>query len=249
MKVRIFDLDNCISNDERRIKNIDWHEPDIEKRYARYHAELLDDSFHNGHLFGADSVVIFTARPMVHAPATISWLERNGIDFTHLFMRESNDTRSSVELKRSQLSALLATHEVCTEDIMCAYDDREDVVQMYRELGLNAQVLKIHDTCAYTKPAATKTAADILADMADTYRERNKIYGDNYKRVGHIMTALHPIGIELKTAEDHELFHLWSLMIVKLSRFAVSGLTHEDSVHDLCVYGAMVEAILKGRRK
>lgn len=95
--------------------------------------------------------------------------------------------------------------------------------------------------------SAHKSAADILGDMAETYRQRNAVYGNNFRLVGDVMKALHPKGVQLHSAEDHELFHLWSLVIVKLSRFATSGLKHEDSVHDSAVYCAMIEAILKER--
>ena len=33
-------------------------------------------------------------------------------------------------------------------------------------------------------------ADKILDSMAETFRERNKVYGDNYKSVGAVMTAL-----------------------------------------------------------
>jgi hypothetical protein len=89
-----------------------------------------------------------------------------------------------------------------------------------------------------------KDAADILAEMADTYRERNKIYGDNYKRVGAVMAAMFPAGVELYTADDYNKWHLFELIIVKLTRFANSGLTHQDSIHDAAVYAAMVESLI-----
>lgn len=90
-------------------------------------------------------------------------------------------------------------------------------------------------------------AGMILDEMADTFRERQKVYKDNYRKVGPVMIALHPDGVSLSTVEDHEFFHLYSLLIVKLTRFATSDLTHVDSLHDLCVYGSMLEAILKER--
>ena len=90
-----------------------------------------------------------------------------------------------------------------------------------------------------------KTAADILAEMADTYRERNKVYGDNYKRVGDVMMALFPEGVTINTKEQFNVWHLFELMVVKLTRFANSGLTHEDSIHDLAVYAAMVESLIR----
>ena len=47
-----------------------------------------------------------------------------------------------------------------------------------------------------------KDAGSILVEMGETFRERNKVYGDNYKRVGEVMNALFPDGVELKTVED-----------------------------------------------
>lgn len=88
-----------------------------------------------------------------------------------------------------------------------------------------------------------KNAADILADMAETFRERNKVYGDNYKRVGDVMIALFPNGVNISTAEEFNKWHLFELMIVKLTRFANSNLTHIDSIHDCAVYAAMVQSL------
>lgn len=92
-------------------------------------------------------------------------------------------------------------------------------------------------------------AADILAEMADTYRERNKVYGDNYKRVGDVMAAMFPDGVQLRTAEEYNVWHLFELMVVKMTRFANSGLSHEDSIHDLAVYAAMVESLIRKGNK
>lgn len=100
-----------------------------------------------------------------------------------------------------------------------------------------------------TEEILPPTAASILDAMAETYRERNKVYGDNFRRVGPVMSELHPDGVLLRTPQEHEVFHLWSLIIVKLTRFATSGLTHEDSIHDAGVYAAMIESILKERKK
>mgnify|MGYP000906802733 FL=1 len=97
------------------------------------------------------------------------------------------------------------------------------------------------------KVSFKKDAGTILDEMADTFRERQKVYKDNYRKVGPVMVALHPDGVSLSTVGDHEFFHLYSLLIVKLTRFATSDLTHIDSLHDLCVYGSMLDAILKER--
>lgn len=91
--------------------------------------------------------------------------------------------------------------------------------------------------------APTKNGADVLQEMADTFRERNKVYGDNYKSVGNVMAALFPGGIALVMPDDFNRWHLFELIVVKLTRFANSGLTHIDSIHDAAVYAAMVESL------
>ena len=91
--------------------------------------------------------------------------------------------------------------------------------------------------------APSKNAADVLSKMAETFRERNSLYGNNYKMVGPIMNIFWPDGVPSELVVKDQ-FHLFELIIVKLSRFAISNLTHEDSIHDSSVYGAMIEAIL-----
>lgn len=90
----------------------------------------------------------------------------------------------------------------------------------------------------------SKTGADILQAMAETYRERNLVYGDNFKMMGPLMVSLFPNGVTLKTEQDFVNFHLLDWICGKLTRFASSGQTHMDSIHDLAVYAAMLEAEL-----
>ena len=88
-------------------------------------------------------------------------------------------------------------------------------------------------------------AAEILEEMARTFRERNEVYGDNYKNVGAVMKSLFPGNVNLNSVDDYNMWHLFGLMIVKITRFANSGLTHKDSIHDAAVYAAMVESLVK----
>lgn len=91
-----------------------------------------------------------------------------------------------------------------------------------------------------------KTADAILAESAKTFKARRAVYGDNWKRAGAVMAAMFPDGIVLRTADDHNSFHIFSLMVVKLTRYAVSldrGEFHQDSIHDNTVYSAMLEMI------
>ena len=90
----------------------------------------------------------------------------------------------------------------------------------------------------------TKTALDIMEEMAATFRERNRTYGDNYRNVGKVMAAFFPDGIYLRTADDFLRWQLMEQVAIKLTRFAVSGLVHVDSIHDSAVYAAMTESVL-----
>lgn len=90
---------------------------------------------------------------------------------------------------------------------------------------------------------AATTAGDVMESMAETFRERNAEYKDNFKMVGPIMKILFPDGVPAELLGSHQ-FHLFELKVVKLSRFAISGLQHLDSIHDDGVYSAMIESIL-----
>lgn len=91
------------------------------------------------------------------------------------------------------------------------------------------------------------TAADVLQEMANTFRERNAVYGSNYRMVAKLMAVLFSEGVPPDLVVQDQ-FHLFELMLVKISRYAISGLTHIDSVHDLAVYGAMCEAINREKK-
>ena len=87
-------------------------------------------------------------------------------------------------------------------------------------------------------------ATTLLHKMADLFAERNAVYKDNFRMVGKIMAAMFPEGIELKTPEDHNKFHLFMLAIVKLTRYAINYQGgHKDSLEDMIVYLSMVAAL------
>jgi len=293
-KFAIWDLDNCLSDDRARIPLIDWPQTNPEERYGVYHAACFDDPVGNFAVFAryldAGHVPVFlTARPARRRTETLAWIAaRLNCREPILMMRNNGDNRPSVELKREMLHSL-PEYGVALKDVVAAYDDRPDVVAMYKKEGIaGAAVLAIHDVCAYTppqqeefrarwmareaasivqqiddtllrnhgmkvgrtegfnfvqSPVVTKTAADILGEMAETYRERNAVYGDNFKRVAKLVDVLFPDGVPSKLVSNDQ-WHLFELVLVKLSRYAISNLSHEDSIHDLAVYAAMCESIL-----
>ena len=155
MKFRILDLDNCISDDEWRIPFINWSEKNPTERYKAYHSGCGLDEFKNQHLVNeredGDLILIFTARPESVLKQTMEWLKRNVPATFMLCMRNDNDNSSSVEVKRKFLLEFKEFAPTIFENIKVAYDDKEDVVQMYRSFGIEAHVVSIHNTSAYQK--------------------------------------------------------------------------------------------------
>lgn len=90
----------------------------------------------------------------------------------------------------------------------------------------------------------SKSPHQLLREGAETFEQRNKVYGDNYTRVGKALAALFPAGLVLRTPDDHNRFQIFNLIVVKLSRYCVNwDEGHQDSIHDAMVYCAMLEAI------
>ena len=59
------------------------------------------------------------------------------------------------------------------------------------------------------------------------------------------MTSLFPNGVVLKTEEDYNIWHLFELLVVKITRFANSELKHQDSIHDTCKFmQQMIEGMI-----
>lgn len=266
MKAVIFDLDNCLADDAWRIKLTDWSQTNPEKRYALYHSACRKDKTNPVSLGvfnrfkDTHRIFFFTARPVDVEEETRHWIDCNLTHEYNLIMRNKGDHRPSVQLKREMVASLPEYGVNHNDEVECAYDDREDIVAMYREQGIPATVLKIHDVCAYTPPAqptpvaapvaAPKetTAADVLQSMAETFRERNALYKNNFAMVPKLVATMFPEGVPSELVLTAQ-WHLFELKLVKLCRFAISGLTHKDSIHDDAVYSALIESILINNAK
>lgn len=95
------------------------------------------------------------------------------------------------------------------------------------------------------KPTRASTVANILSESVKTHSKRNAVYGNNYIHAGAALAALFPDGITLLTPADHERMVIFSLIVVKLTRYAVMWNEggHKDSIHDTIVYSAILEEI------
>ena len=153
MKYKIFDLDNCISDDGWRIPRIDWRATNPDKRYDVYHQLApFDMAKHLDVIRQVEGeLIIFTARPLSIRASTEEWLRRRDLVPKVMIMRNPGDHRGSTMIKESMLSEL-HWYDVDVKDVTAAFDDREDIVKMYRSHSIDAHLLAIHDKCAYTAP-------------------------------------------------------------------------------------------------
>ncbi len=77
-------------------------------------------------------LVIVSARPENYRPLTEQWLFWNGIEFDRLIMRPEKDYRPDTEIKKEILALLISEGR----EITFVVDDRDSVVEMWRENGI-----------------------------------------------------------------------------------------------------------------
>ena len=89
------------------------------------------------------------------------------------------------------------------------------------------------------------TVPELLRSGAQTYEERNRIYGDNYKQAGALLKVLFPDGLPPMDADGWNRFGVWLMVFGKAVRYAaqLQNGGHKDSAHDAMVYAAMLEEL------
>src|SRR6188472_2513279 len=81
-----------------------------------------------------------------------------------------------------------------------------------------------------------------LHELATLYKLKNSLYGDSYKQTGHLLQALFPDGILLKTPEDHNRFAILVIMMSKFNRYCnnFDNVNEPDHMKDISVYASML---------
>ena len=139
-KIIIFDLDGTLALiDERRKistkknKKIDWdvffNPKNIQLDKPNFPViETLNSLKEKGF-----KIFILSGRLDTTKEATLNWLNNNAVKFDKLQMRENTPQSkyiSDVELKQNWLS------EIGKENVLCVFDDRNKLVDMWRKNGL-----------------------------------------------------------------------------------------------------------------
>jgi hypothetical protein len=89
------------------------------------------------------------------------------------------------------------------------------------------------------------TVPERLNLLAELYKQRQKLYGNNYKLIGDAFTALFPNGLTLKSPEDFNRFSLFVQILTKMTRYGqmFSKGGHTDSLNDMAVYAQMLQEL------
>lgn len=77
-------------------------------------------------------IIFVTARDDSCFNDTYTWLTHNCPPFVKLYMRKTGDKRRDSEVKKE----IYETQIKPNYDVLCVFDDRNQVVEMWRELGL-----------------------------------------------------------------------------------------------------------------
>jgi len=152
-RIVIFDLDGCLTKDQWRRATIPEgaRQP---KEFELYHSMCdRDEPNQNAidrlesHIQNGDMIAIATARPSLPdvGQKTVEWIKshtslKDPNSFI-LMMRNPNDDRSAVDVKREMAGYIKHYADKMALQIAVAYDDRDDVKQMWLSEGIPAAVL------------------------------------------------------------------------------------------------------------
>jgi hypothetical protein len=87
------------------------------------------------HIIGATGrygIVVMSGRDEICRPETVDWLVRHRVHYAQLFMRPRDDFRKDSIVKAELFHTFVEPHY----DVAFVVDDRDQVVKMWREMGL-----------------------------------------------------------------------------------------------------------------
>lgn len=124
-KVVLVDIDGTVSHRTNRgpfeYEKVIHDEPDKDV------IEIVACLWRAGH-----RIIFISAREDWCFNDTYTWLSMHCPPFIKLYMRKSGDFRMDAEVKKE----IYETHIKPNHDVLCVLDDRNQVVDMWRELGL-----------------------------------------------------------------------------------------------------------------
>lgn len=130
----IVDIDGTLANcDHRRhmVEKKDWngfYGAMYEDSVNHWCRTLMDAMFE----YTVDAVLLVSGRPDNYRGTTEQWLKDHKIGYEHLFMRRAHDSRKDSIVKREIYESQIKPKW----NVLFVVDDRTQVVEMWRGLGL-----------------------------------------------------------------------------------------------------------------
>lgn len=85
--------------------------------------------------------------------------------------------------------------------------------------------------------------SEILKEMSELFEKKNAQYKSNWRQTAPFIKALFPEGIKLESESDINRFQFVLMIGTKLLRYSNNWKTpHKDSIQDLIVYAALLDA-------
>jgi predicted kinase len=135
MKAVIVDIDGTVADCRHRLHHVTHGY----RNYDEFYAELVNDppiqdvvDLVNIIYATKTAVVMCSGRPEDYREATEKWLQDNGVFYDILYMRPSGDFRPDYVIKKQLLDGIIEDGY----EIILTIDDRQSVVDMWRENGL-----------------------------------------------------------------------------------------------------------------
>lgn len=135
----VFDIDGTLADLSHRLK---WISGEV-KDWDRFYQDVCGDSvvvpiaqlfaLYASSLPSSSKLICITGRPERTRAATLKWFrEKIGPEPDAIYMRKDHDFRPDVEIKREWVEKLREEGH----NIILAFEDRDRVVKMYRDLGI-----------------------------------------------------------------------------------------------------------------
>ena len=271
-RVVFCDIDGTISDDRPRAhllaeahKMAEVRNTQSPSHFDRYHSRLSNDDIFPDvvealllcHKQGK-SIVFVTGRTEKWRKETANWLAAKCPQlceiYSHLYMR---DDYAVVSNEKNKASHIRNYHGIIDTII----DDSETVLDYLRKEYPTAHLVLAKDgtllPCPSTRPIPMQSTAEPTVDealkiLADLFLDRNKLYGDNYKKFGALMLALQAFvpggSFPTETKDDWNRLGLLVMLASKLSRYCSKYMDggHPDSLDDNSVYSQMLNEIDRG---
>jgi hypothetical protein len=148
----IFDIDGTLADLSHRLHfigatpttHVQYDKATQEKDWAGFHAACVDDkpifeviTIARALANGWHTVVYSTGRSEDTRGLTRDWLGKYRLpDYDNIYMRTTGDWREDFVVKSELLDKILLHYKVTPEELGGAFEDRQQVVKMYRERGV-----------------------------------------------------------------------------------------------------------------